>query len=418
VLAILGLMLVESSASAQVVPVTFCAKYKVNFGDANPAIGDDEFVTNANKKARGVRVQVIGGPTTLNYYTADTGSNAGCTPGMALDSAQTYDVRIYSEAEVSGVHLRVESDSGSLFYSLALDNWSPSPGTFALPTAGTHDSWNILSATGWALSRRPAGIGYNNNSLTFHLDDCPQTTSEPGADVQCSVGEDLYFLGNGPDYKYLVVHELGHSVASIVNGGSLYQPIYSNDPDLCWSNTTDAEFWGLNSKEWSAVAATEGIATFYAAVIFNSDGAGANCHIEQPYIDWDLSGDFSNDTDFPSCDLGPYGPGQNGPISNFDYLGEDINVTADCLSQGATVGVSTTYDYVRHFWDLRTGTNIIPLSVAEIFEIWDSSNPHNWTLGWAGSGNGYPAHELQQAADAKGASIRWSTQAALNGVDR
>lgn len=58
------------------------------------------------------------------------------------------------------------------------------------------------------------------------------------------------------------------------------------------------------------------------------------------------------------------------------------------------------------------------LTFAEIVAIWGTSDPCDWNETGNGSGAGYPAYELRQAASSEGFSTEWDGWDNTEGVHR
>jgi hypothetical protein len=52
-----------------------------------------------------------------------------------------------------------------------------------------------------------------------------------------------------------------------------------------------------------------------------------------------------------------------------------------------------------------------------ILDLWDDADPDSWNHDGVGTGNGYPATEMQDSATSNGISA-WSNLAAVHGTDR
>ena len=146
-------------------------------------------------------------------------------------------------------------------------------------------------------------------------------------------------------------------------------------------------------------AVNEGIASYYAAAIWNRTDE-SDCYYTPSYaLDWTQDGVGDSSAEF-SCESGVY-----AGVDSYDYMGDY------CLAVGAVTNRGTQYDWMRFFWDLETDQG---LSVTDIFAIWDEADPDAWTASGAGSGASFPAYELDAAASALGYGAEWSTQLALD----
>jgi hypothetical protein len=66
-------------------------------------------------------------------------------------------------------------------------------------------------------------------------------------------------------------------------------------------------------------------------------------------------------------------------------------------------------------WDLHTDDTV---SFSKILDIWDDADPHGWNVNGNATGAGYPAHEMQTAAQNQSVGPAYEANAADNGIDR
>lgn len=211
----------------------------------------------------------------------------------------------------------------------------------------------------------------------------------------------------------MIAHELGHAISKKADGSGSTNVDYDADLECdigfdCCTPAYDASMHKMNSKEYQSAAAVEGIAHFYSAVAYNEDVTQTNCEMEKHYqLDWDADGVEDDGFSF-SCEGAPVsGLG----LSAHDYFGDKCAFVH-------TANRGTEYDQARMWWDLRTDEGF---SVSTIMAIWDAANPHSWNATGDGSGTGYPADRLHDAAFTVGGSSMqtdFDTWASLNGADR
>ena len=113
----LPLLFFIHSASAVTYNLTFCGRYDVAYDDASGSFHDDYVTSSGTYPARGARITVTrnsDGAVMRDAYTSDSGSTPGClTSTVALDSTQTYNLKIWSRASVSGNTVYVYNDDTS-----------------------------------------------------------------------------------------------------------------------------------------------------------------------------------------------------------------------------------------------------------------------------------------------------------------
>ncbi len=364
--------------SAHAESITFCATYQVNYLDAAD-VGDDFFTNNAiNPIAIGAKITVFNDLTgVVQTLWAD---QAGCTPAIGLHPQYTYTVRIHAEGQISG-HSWVVKDhpTETTWYSgPALGpGWSPpvAGGTFNIVTPNVHEAWNIAAIAGVGLWLH----GPNAPIQMVFVTDKPLPCSNPAkldADMR------VVFCVNEADKKSLIAHEMGHGVLALTDEGRWPAGDKSLDPGNCFSNPSPlGKTWDQNSKEDSRVAALEGFGDFYAAVIFNRSQPGDECFLDtRGKQDWNLDGLNLDNHDKISCILGPYDVNTvpNPPLSvpNPPIVDDRAYMEDHCNLPWDNRGVA--WDWTRFLWDLKTTTAYPRMTMAEILEVFDSTNMRFW----------------------------------------
>lgn len=369
--------------------VKFCGWYRLSFADdmASLPTGSapyDYWTTNNDQRARGAKIKLIRNSDRAvvhEAFTPWTGNDIGCTPSLTLNSAESYEVRIYSTASVNDNTITVKKDdvNKAVYYSVARSAFTPTASSTIDVYTGTHAAWNIAGAAGWAMSRRNGGL----NGETFVLYDqaCPGGTSN------CLSGGNNYIVTNTS--KFVIVHELGHTLVYKANGG------VSANSSTGLTNSTCPNVGGthdFNSLEWQSGAAHEGFASYYAAVAWNKTQESNCTYVLHHWNDWNLDG-VDNDTRVFSCEGAV--PGESDAE---DYAGQFC---------GAASNQGSQLDWMRFFWDLD---NKEGLNTTDIVDLWVASSPDTWTATGVGSGAGFPSFELEAAADRLGFGTAWNNQ--------
>lgn len=389
------LALGSKTAHATIYAVKFCADYSIDFDDADSAVEDDFYISNSDRDALGIHITVErnwDSHDVFSDYTDWSGADAGCTDTQYLDSARTYKVSAQSLAFVNGNHINVyNNDFVSLPYShVEYLTFSPTASTTITFDTAIADQWNIAAAAGYAMSRRSAGL--SGEDFDFYTESCSGGGS-------CNSAGKIYISSSGSGKKYLIGHEMGHSVARLSNGGAVADTSDAADLDNCY--TVDTRDHEANSKEYNGKAANEGIAHYYAAVAFNNTTeSSCGFYYYKTSVDWNL--DATPDNLIASCESGP----MTG-VDSFDYLGD--------LCSGTLTNRAVEWDYLRFFWDLDTDQSV---STTTIFEIWDDSDPESWNATGDGTGSGYPSYELRNAANTNSVLTEWDNEDDDNGVHR
>ena len=383
-------------AHALFVQATYCVEYNIDYTDA--ATGD--LLTGSTTKARGVMLRFF--PDGLapydDYYVDWDGADPGCRT-ITLDDSTPYTVKVVHQAFVNDNYLRsMTTDNGAIYATTVATGHVPVNNRQYDYDIGPTNSVRNLAAATWAMQRRSVGIEWETIDL-FNAT-CPNTSTS------CAGSAGVWIKPDHSYYKFIIGHELGHKLSYLANGGNTPAKSGSANPGDCspaYANSGHK----MNSKEYQSIASSEAIAHFYSAIAFNHDQPFDDCEIEKHYQpDWNLDGVYTvDDVTIFSCESGISSLG----IDNFDYLGDY------CVANGAWQNRGTEYDWLRHFWDLRTDMEV---SGADIFEIWDRANPHTWIASGIGQGSNYPSDRLEDAADDVGVLGEWNSSASSNGVQR
>jgi hypothetical protein len=398
---------------------TVCVEYKVSFVDADTAVGDDYFTSNADRPARGamVRIKEVGGSIIAEDNAEDSGADAGCLVGVVLATGTAYEVRVLSSAVIGGNTLEVRDDPVSPSTYAEEWTWTPGSGTRKTFDTTIRDEWNVAAAAGFALLRQDAGMtgkGYrfymDDSSCTSGLPSCVQREGGAGTPFRvfmCSVveGDTGCPSVNPPAYaKYVINHNLGHVVTAFANGGD--RALLNQSATATTSGDCDDNGGGhaIHTEEYHSSAAWEGIAHLWAAMAFNDhSAAGDGCRFDY-YLDVDWDNDLDNDEDRFNCDGAP------DPIGAPDVDGDDYTLD-EC---DGTVGRGTELDWLRFWWDLVTDEG---LNDDQVWAIWADADSDGWSANGTGDAEDQPPERLRHAAYLNGLVSKWTTWDDVNGVD-
>lgn len=380
------------------IDVELCARYAVDYADADAAVGDDYLTDNDEVLASGVRIQVVRNSDSAIVFDGnadDGGADDGCVAVTGLTTTN-YSVVVLSTAQVAGNTLKVwNNDSSNALHAWVDPFWVPPLGggteTF---TTSLHDPWRILATATHALHRSDAGLSGEN--LVFYTQECSGGGSCLGANGRVYLCPSAA-CSNNPHNKYLVGHEMGHLVFFLGNGKDFTSFSYAYTPGTCDSDGGSGH--RINSEEYQGAAANEGIAHFWAAFAFNDD-TESNCGFDYyaSSVDWDYN--TSGDDDRISCEGSP-DPSGAPTVDGADYHGDVCGGTAD-------KGVE--YDWLRLGWDLVSDESI---PMEDIVEIWDLADPDAWNTNGSGV-----AEAMSDAADTVGWGAEYDYWADFNGTDR
>ncbi|MEQ1567870.1 MAG: hypothetical protein ABMA64_19680 [Myxococcota bacterium] len=413
-------VLAAAPTPARAVLAQVCVDLDTDFDLASVGAGD-EWLTNAPRAARGLRLRVRSDTGTwVNAWADWEGADRGCA-SFTLDPARTYDIFAQSQILVNGVTVQVKDGlaevASTLRDTLLYDDYVPpgAPAThvFLVKTLSTDDAYRWLAVIGHILSKTNFGI----DPVTFTV--YPQLTT--GDPIPQDDG-DLY--GASP-FKFLLAHEFGHALANKIEGTDMsrnagcggwdIRDAYGNG--MPPENNCRAEIGGTSPKsmfsmEYEAMALREGWADFIAVYAWN-DATESDCahgrwgrtsdfDLDNDGLDmaWPLSVlDADNDlaasedddpTGWVSCEAVPVSNALCGlwgfadcssnsaavPLQSYisarDWL-ENVTTAADAAGCTSTtlVNRSTAADYARFFWDLKTDEGV-PMSA--LAELWDNLN--------------------------------------------
>ena len=412
-LLMMALLLTPSMAAGATYKV--CARYDLDFLDATSTVGDDYITNNSSRAARGayIRVRLVSTNVVVAQgYATESGTYSGCLEGVNADSGVAHTVTLFSEASIGGNYVEVRNNETDRQLFATTWNWTPGLNSTPVFTTYPRDYWNIAAAAGWAASRLDGGL--SGETWRWYNTECPSPAAIPSCIGQDPVDDSWgAFACDRADaacdetpakYKYLIAHQMGHLTSIFANGD------VNADVNITAAKTGECDGGDthkINSEEFQASAAYEGIAHAWAAMAFNEYGSGDDCWFNY-YIepDWDDDEEveatkFACDAELCSssnCDL---------TIDGADYLYDFCEVEL--------AGRGTEVDWLRFWWDMVTDQ---ALTDDEMFEIWTGASPDDWDPNApSGYPDDQPAARLYTSAVIVGYNSTWITQSAANGTD-
>jgi hypothetical protein len=463
-------MLGANEAQAASATARFCVNYSLSFSDSWALSGppaDDRWndAGTFTEPALGMRYAVLGRTPSGGSFPAgsgwlfSSGATEGCTPLLFLDSTNTYDVYLTSRARVGAhtVEVRASPASPILYGVMLWNHWAPVAGTTLTEEASLPVSdWSVLLATARETIRSfdPAGV---ETFLLYPFGENPMMTDR--ADVDGDGDEEevctavtvttpplpsnnrncggAVFLR--PEYtrrRYAIAHELGHTIwnrmiPSTSTSGDFVEP----DPGFTPCET-NAGTHGMAEVESTGLAITEGWAHYVAARTWN-DPASTECWFHYwNSVDWypGLLGDESHFLGNTSYYSGNYayewsnwvdceGSSTWIPIETVVFgLEESVelhtgfpsgNYGGEICRVEPESGVTTEFDWLRHFWDLSTDGG---RTHHQLLSLMADSDPSTWTTAIDGPLARQPAARLAAAADSAGVGMVWTNWGDYNGI--
>ncbi len=356
-------------------------------------LDDDEFLTNGDKIARGATNSFTPNGSGPVPFTTSLDSS-GCVT-VDLSSSVTWQIKLRAEATVDGNTFDVrDSQSGDAVWVGWLETaWTPTTGTHTMDT-NLHDAWNIMAAASFAMEVRDGGL--SGRSFSFFTEDCPDVSG-----ASCERFPDIFIAPAHADRKYVIVHELGHAVMEMCNNER-----NENNGDGGTGGSCDGAGGTLALKEYQSNAANEGVAWYYAAVVFNHR-EDDDCEFGRS-LDYNKDGQLSVFEEFPSCEGDPV----NEPWANLDFLGNECT--------GTLTGRAVRFDYVRAFWDLTQNApgNGQGRTFDDVCDLWLEARPDTWDPDGGGIASDDPPDRLRQAADDLNFLNAWDNVDNANGIHR
>jgi len=442
VVLLVGLLLASTQAQAATVLVKVCAKYTVDFEDADTGVGDDVLTSTAPVPARGVGIAVLNGSSfvTSGYAQVD-GSNVGCLGSVALLVGHSYNIYVYSEASINGNTVTVhDNDTDDRSFAEVWSYTVPSFNVIKTVTTSNNDQWSIMAAASEAAYRQTGGMsgkkwqwydqrcpvsGSGQASNCLHIANggwnayaCDRVADgDTGTTNDCDLTEQAPAL-----HKYEIGHQMGHLASFFVSGTSQNDGAIGHlcnaAPVPTGSHCGGGSGHEINSMEYQAQAAYEGMADIWAAMAYNDMGPGEGCKfVSCTPVDWDNDDNDDNQT-FDCAGANLCTPTEtlciNHSVGGADYQGNECTTTA---------GDAVEVDYLRFWWQTIRDYG---LGAEDILAIWNNANSRHWYSGDAclsdtgTTDTGVPPAELERAAVDSGfvTGAEWDTATGTNGTGR
>ncbi len=180
--------------------------------------------------------------------------------------------------------------------------------------------------------------GANNSSA--HFDPAPQYSQGiaririhtgqgtcSGGNCDCTGAECACDAGDHRRRKFLVTHEMGHAWMLLGTGLDSFEPdVALSLDDPLETECADGAGYSIDSLEWNALGAREGMAHFYGTEVFNHHGSGT------AVFTW-----FGT----------PFDVEFNDPAEQGGRLFNVCTTPRRC-------GKATILDWLRHYWDWHT----------------------------------------------------------------
>jgi len=445
--------------------VEFCAKIDTDFAD----VGGDFWEYNAPRRARGMYIAVTDYTGTWTVVLEGDGC-ASVSVTVDTDVDDRYLVTAYSYAEVNGVTLKSWYDNGTSEANVSFPQmfvYSDDFPLMTIPDYTIHTAvWQNLAVGMWAFYRNDMNLGdFGNTTGCGGETGCCGTSTTPccfhepyqnlptATEVHFVAKEDSNYgsLWDSDTYgeipavrtkyasgrhKYFIAHELGHVIVMLRMGGRT-ETDYNAKLNACMGSYkqdgTPEDVGGSSEKslltrEFSAAAAREGWAHFYASWLWNRRTEN-DCYFKSFTVqDFDLDGDIDNDYTDPdqigsfSCDsvLSSWGePDPTDPlesyVSDYDWLEDMYAYSPSCPSvSSSTDGHSTQFDWMRYFWDMTSTEEVAPSVLSDIYV---DMCPLDWVESPSGTSNdNWPHERLERSAIFHGQEDEHNAQK-VNGVD-
>lgn len=397
-------LLAFSARPAHAANFNWCINMAVDFTDTD--IGED-YLLDAQGNPLGrylwVRLSRLDGSKTWPLTYLD---GLGCLPFSDTTNGP-FKLEVRSQARVPRSDNAANTNTVRVLN--AADDLAEWTFNYTFPAAGGNHSSTLPQTrrTNLLAVGIHAYVGFSdglaNKTVTIHDATCPSYDTP----TSCASGNgggaaEVYILPGHDEKKFLVAHEVGHTVQwlwfnfnqpgsySINDGGAACE----------WSNPMDLaiRYHALHTKEHSSIAFTEGFAQYYATYIYNSPAGTGWFHY---YKD-----DYKNPPGVTLVDM-EFGTA-GGAVAYLE------NECTNDLQGKAGMGVEL--DWARQLWDYRTNAGVAPTNYQIMRQMKNGFEGGAWTAAntWAQSLAG-----VEEYDDDNGTSFadRWSDYGDANGVD-
>jgi hypothetical protein len=308
----------------------------------------------------------------------------GCTPSITMSHDQSVSVQFYSHGYVNGNYLQVRDDSGGNYFTQSLVRAPPHAGgtTYTLQSTAVSPA-----ATAYRAIVRGLWNGHGGKTgYTFKV------RTSAGQSRYDRDNDTIYIKGSQSDRKFIALHEFGHAVGDMFNGGRMTNGDCSLDGgnwhSSCWSAPLSGGSHGMKSVEHDRCATYEGWAHFVSANTFNDYGED-DCFLRY----------WSNYT--VDCE------GTSGDVGVTAWM-ENV-----CYISGSMSRKGSELDWFRQFWDVRTDGS----GYVELAEFWSLiSDTRAWD-DWDIDGSYYELNSSAQEGH-QDAQMRtnWNARKSFNGI--
>lgn len=411
------------ASEAGAVTATFCVDWEgLNYADRT--VGTRNTFESLTAPARRAKIRFKSGSTTID----DRLNDSGCLT-RSLDGALQWDVILWLDVQVGTNTLRLVANGTDrvprvidLVSGLTVSNgatYDNSTWTNGVDTNGVL----VLAAAQHALSTWDLNVTNKVIDIDLFPGDADACDGDPlhscfneatpyangqFTDTPLHVSDDPVVETHRQ--KFTIAHELGHVLWWFVNGATganAVTPVdYNATGGVCGPFLPATHF--VHSKEFASAATIEAWADFYAAVVFNDDGA-ATCEYDAGGpLDWDRN--LTNEAFTKhSCDGAVIDPMTLAALTNAtDYHGQYC---------GGANYRAVQFDWLRLLWNLRTD-HAWPRPTFR--DLWDATNAHGWMAGAPASGASaatMPYNRITAVVPAAKLGT-WTAQAAAHGVAR
>lgn len=454
---LLGWLLVPEAAAFPIVNQIIRVGHTVAFDDADNANGNGEefFKTNTNYAAREAWVELYEEPS---HTLAGQGwtDDDGYIQFNSVDKAKQYTLELYGwhDHNINGERQLSVLDASGFIVSALSSAFYPTSTLFTTTTisisfdaAVSGQEWVNSAAIGsWAIRRRPASFPTDSDNGAYYtivMDDpanCPTPLSTAAS--YCYPEMAVYIDPTdvlGWARKYIIAHEFGHELQhwALVPSPSadpqdyMYGAGYEAPSDALGCRDYNPTH-SFNSYEYQSAAIVEGMANYFAAVVFNNTSENDCRYDSGPSYPWVLGGavtgaQFSCEGYDPSTGH-PLGEDDDGaeyafgiPAGNYFLFDPPNTATTNlpCSDNTITTNRGIELDWMRFFWDLDNKEDI---DLSDIINVWSSTkaaggtitDPWNW--GDSGDTGDMPRYRLNGVFDYYGFGAQWDTWAEANGV--
>jgi hypothetical protein len=447
--------LASPTAQAATVNNRICVDWDIGFTDQwtledETGLGppDDIWATDDDVPARGVwfNLYEAGGTAPLiEYgYLGETGTYEGCTGVLALDTAKRYTITLQSRAKVGDdlVIVKHSTQTPQEMSILGLHNFLPMLATPINPNGIRNlrlrsAMWSdTLAAAAKTIERfAPAGSEtYVVYPYGMDPDNELETLVGTGGKSKSAHGKS-YIAPEHRSSRYIVAHELGHSIVYMVTGDRIPKEddfVNTVGPTLTTCPTNE-EGHNDNTVEYAAAALSEGWADYVAAATWNRVDQ-FDCWYRGNTVDWNGDG-VANDYFTVLTGSMPAGYWHNehrewhdcegdssarllGPFE-YDYTQSGGDFLGNTCGLDGITHLGNEMDWRRMFWDMTTDHGLSRGQLLDIIaeaksdpDCWEQRLPTTPTCG--------PNTRMADAAMVVGGSsilANWTAEAVYNGVE-